>query len=192
MFLCSPRLMLSLSSSLSLLLTQTMNPFDGLSDDDIRTAICNANVTRLSLFVPEISFDLLVRRQITRLEQPGLQCIDLVFDELQRMASQCETTELTRFPELRDRVLEVVNQLLRKCVAPTQNMISNLIKIELAYINTRFGPCSCADLLFFLSCARLDPAGLGPSVHFLTPTSLVNMRALASSVIRISSVGAAQ
>ena len=32
----------------------TMNPFDGLSDDDIRTAICNANGTRLSLFVPEI------------------------------------------------------------------------------------------------------------------------------------------
>jgi len=114
----------------------TMNPFDGLSDDDIRTAICNANGTRQSLFVPEISFDLLVRRQIARLEQPGLQCIDLVFDELQRMASQCETTELTRFPELRDRVLDVVNALLRKCVGPTQTMISNLIKIELAYINT--------------------------------------------------------
>mmetsp|Transcript_2885 Transcript_2885/g.3989 ORF Transcript_2885/g.3989 Transcript_2885/m.3989 type:complete len:698 (+) Transcript_2885:16-2109(+) len=115
---------------------QSMDPFDGLSDDDIRTAICNANGTRQSLFVPEISFDLLVRRQITRLEQPGLQCIDLVFDELQRMASQCETTELTRFPELRDRVLDVVNMLLRKCVLPTQSMISNLIKIELAYINT--------------------------------------------------------
>lgn len=113
-----------------------MNPFDGLSDDDIRTAICNANGTRLSLFVPEISFDLLVRKQIMRLEQPGLQCIDLVFDELQRMASQCETTELTRFPELRDRVLDVVNQMLRKRMSPTQSMISNLIKIELAYINT--------------------------------------------------------
>lgn len=115
---------------------QAMNPFDGLTDDDIRTAICNANGTRQSLFVPEISFDLLVRRQIVRLEQPGLQCIDLVFDELQRMAAQCETTELTRFPELRDRVLDVVNTLLRKCLAPTQGMISNLIKIELAYINT--------------------------------------------------------
>jgi len=49
---------------------KAMNPFDGLTDDDIRTAICNANGTRQSLFVPEISFDLLVRRQITRLEQP--------------------------------------------------------------------------------------------------------------------------
>ena len=49
-----------------------------------RTAICNANGTRPALFVPEISFDLLVKRQISRLEQPGLQCVDLVFDELIR------------------------------------------------------------------------------------------------------------
>ena len=82
------------------------------------------------------SFDLLVRRQIARLEQPGLQCVDLVFDELQRMALQCETTELTRFPELRDRVVDVVNSMLRSCIGPTQQMISNLIKIELAHINT--------------------------------------------------------
>jgi dynamin 1-like protein len=58
-----------------LCLYQNMDPFDGLSDDDIRTAICNANGTRQSLFVPEISFDLLVRRQITRLEQPVLYFI---------------------------------------------------------------------------------------------------------------------
>tara|TARA_B110000971_G_C19675537_1_gene348655 strand:- start:110 stop:547 length:438 start_codon:yes stop_codon:yes gene_type:complete len=74
----------------------SIDPFDGLSDNDIRTAICNANGPRPSLFVPEISFDLLVRRQIARLEQPGLQCIDLVFDELQRMSSQCEPNECVR------------------------------------------------------------------------------------------------
>lgn len=31
---------------------------------------------------------------------------------------------------------EVVHQLLRSCVQPTQRMISNLVQIELAYINT--------------------------------------------------------
>lgn len=107
-----------------------------MDDDDIRTAIANANGPRPSLFVPEMSFDLLVRRQIARLEQPGLQCVDLVFDEMQRMSFQSETTELCRFPELRDRVFEIVNQVLRNCVIPTQKMISNLIQIELAYINT--------------------------------------------------------
>lgn len=39
--------------------------------------------------------------------QPGLQCADLVFDEMQRIAAQCEGTELTRFPCLRDRIVEV-------------------------------------------------------------------------------------
>lgn len=40
---------------------QKMNPFDILSDDDIRTAIKNANGIRPSLFVPEGAFELLVR-----------------------------------------------------------------------------------------------------------------------------------
>lgn len=38
-----------------------MNPFDILNDDDIRTAIKNANGIRPSLFVPEGAFVLLVR-----------------------------------------------------------------------------------------------------------------------------------
>lgn len=114
----------------------TIDPFEGLSDQDIRTAIYNANGTRPSLFVPEKSFDLLVRKQIARLEQPGLQCADLVFDEMQRIAAQCEGAELSRFPTLRERMVEVNHKLLRKCMNPTQTMIANLIKLELAYINT--------------------------------------------------------
>jgi dynamin 1-like protein len=115
---------------------KALDPFEGLDDEDIRTAIANANGPRPSLFVPEQSFDLLVRRQVARLEQPGLQCVDLVFNEMQRMALQSESPELTRFPELRDRLFEIVNASLRSQVYPTQKMISNLIQIELAYINT--------------------------------------------------------
>lgn len=47
----------------------SIDPFEGLADQDIRTAIYNANGTRPSLFVPEMSFDLLVRKQIAKLEQ---------------------------------------------------------------------------------------------------------------------------
>jgi len=114
----------------------SVGAFDSLSDDEIRTTIRNANGTRPALFVPEISFDILVRRQITRLEEPGVQCVDLVYEELSRIALQSQPSELTRYPVLRDRMTEVVSSLLRRCLAPTQMMISNLIKIELAYINT--------------------------------------------------------
>lgn len=115
---------------------KSLDPFDGLADEDIRTAIANANGTRPSLFVPEISFDLLVRKQIARLEQPGLDCLDKVQEEMQRMVQQSETIDLTRFPDLRDRTFEIVSHLLRNCMLPAQKMISNLIAIELAYINT--------------------------------------------------------
>jgi dynamin 1-like protein len=115
---------------------KNLDPFEGLEDDDIRTAIANANGTRPSLFVPEISFDLLVRRQIARLEQPGLQCLDLIVDEMYRMIQSCETLELNRFPELKEKIYEIVNTLLKDCIIPSSKMISNLIQIELAYINT--------------------------------------------------------
>lgn len=71
-----------------------------------------------------------------RLEEPSLQCVELVYDELQRIVSQLESKELSRFAVLRERVVEVVNSLLQKCRNPTKQMINNLIAIELAYINT--------------------------------------------------------
>ena len=40
---------------------------------------------RPALFVPEISFELLVKRQIRRLEDPGLRCVELVHEEMQRI-----------------------------------------------------------------------------------------------------------
>jgi dynamin 1-like protein len=83
-----------------------------------------------------MSFDILVKRQISRLEQPGIQCVDLVYEELQRISSQSEPSELTRFPVLRDRLVEVVSALLKRCVGPTQMMVSNLVKIELAVSRT--------------------------------------------------------
>jgi dynamin 1-like protein len=113
-----------------------IDPFDRLSDQDIRTAIRNATGPRPSLFVPEISFDLLVKRQILRLEEPAQQCCELVFDELLQVAAQCDPPELTRFTHLREKVIEVVSTLLRSRLAPTKQTISSHIQIELAYINT--------------------------------------------------------
>lgn len=113
-----------------------INPTEGLTGNDIRTAIRNATGPKAALFVPEASFELLVKSQISRLEEPSLQCIELVYDELQRIVSQLETKELVRFANLREQVVEVVNNLLNKYKNPTREMIANLINIELAFINT--------------------------------------------------------
>lgn len=46
---------------------------------------------KAALFVPEVSFELLVKGQITRLEDPALQCVEHTHEELQRIVSQLET-----------------------------------------------------------------------------------------------------
>lgn len=44
---------------------------------------------RPALFVPEVSFELLVKRQIKRLEEPSLRCVELVHEEMQRIIQHC-------------------------------------------------------------------------------------------------------
>lgn len=39
--------------------------------------------------MPEISFELLVKRQIKRLEEPSLRCVELVHEEMQRIIQHC-------------------------------------------------------------------------------------------------------
>ncbi|KAK2101750.1 Dynamin-1-like protein [Saguinus oedipus] len=95
---------------------------------------------RPALFVPEVSFELLVKRQIKRLEEPSLRCVELVHEEMQRIIQHCSnysTQELLRFPKLHDAIVEVVTCLLRKRLPVTNEMVHNLVAIELAYINTK-------------------------------------------------------
>ena len=61
----------------------------GLTSMDILTAIRNATGPKPALFVPEVSFELLVKRQIRRLEEPLMRCIELVHEEMQRIIQHC-------------------------------------------------------------------------------------------------------
>ena len=83
-----------------------INLYSGLTAMDILTAIRNSNGPRPALFVPEVrfclesniglnwysfqvSFELLVKRQIKRLEEPSLRCVELVHEEMQRIIQHC-------------------------------------------------------------------------------------------------------
>ncbi|XP_037539560.1 dynamin-1-like protein isoform X1 [Nematolebias whitei] len=119
---------------------ESVDPLGGLTNIDVLTAIRNATGPRPALFVPEISFELLVKRQIKRLEEPSLRCVELVHEEMQRIiqhSSNYSTQELLRFPKLHDAIVEVVTSLLRRRLPVTNDMVHNLVAIELAYINTK-------------------------------------------------------
>lgn len=118
----------------------SISPLTGLSKMDILTAIRNATGPRPALFVPEVSFELLVKRQIRRLEDPSLRCVELIHEEMQRIIQHCGTEvqqEMLRFPKLHEKIVDVVTQLLRRRLPTTNSMVENLVAIELAYINTK-------------------------------------------------------
>lgn len=137
---------------------KNINPLTGLSKFDILTAIRNATGPRPALFVPEVSFELLVKRQIRRLEDPSLRCVELVHEEMQRIIQHCGVEyqqEILRFPKLHENIMDVVTNLLRQCLPTTNRMVENLIAIELAYINTKH-PDFCKE--FALVTTMLNPA----------------------------------
>lgn len=118
----------------------SIHPLAGLSKMDILTAIRNATGPRPALFVPEVSFELLVKRQIRRLEEPSLRCVELVHEEMQRIIQHCGTEvqqEMLRFPKLHEKIVDTVTLLLRRRLPTTNSMVENIVAIELAYINTK-------------------------------------------------------
>uniref|UniRef100_A0A915PQF5 dynamin GTPase n=1 Tax=Setaria digitata TaxID=48799 RepID=A0A915PQF5_9BILA len=132
---------------------ESIDPLGDLTQLDILTAIRNATGPRPALFVPEVSFELLVKRQIRRLEEPSLRCVELVHEELQRIVQHCgihTQQEMQRFPRLYDKINEVVSNVLKSRLKPTNEIVENLVAIELAYINTKhpeFADASLGNLL---------------------------------------------
>uniref|UniRef100_A0A5B7C9S5 Putative dynamin-related protein 3A-like n=1 Tax=Davidia involucrata TaxID=16924 RepID=A0A5B7C9S5_DAVIN len=115
---------------------EEVDPCEDLTDEDIRTAIQNATGPRSALFVPEVPFQVLIRRQIARLLDPSLQCARLIYHELVEMSHHCLVSELQRFPVLRKRMDEIVGNFLRGGLEPSKIMIGHIIEMELDYINT--------------------------------------------------------
>ena len=46
-------------------------------------------------------------------------------------------TPFLRFPKLHEKIIDVVTNLLRSRLQPTNSMVENIVAIELAYINTK-------------------------------------------------------
>ncbi|PVU95954.1 hypothetical protein BB561_001487 [Smittium simulii] len=115
---------------------EKINPVVNLSNSDIRTAIRNSSGPRGSLFVPELSFQLLIKPLIKSLEAPSQRCVQLAYEELLQIGNYCDSNELRRFPKLHQKVISVVSKLLRERVLPTSEYVESIIAVERAYINT--------------------------------------------------------
>uniref|UniRef100_A0A914QGZ9 GED domain-containing protein n=1 Tax=Panagrolaimus davidi TaxID=227884 RepID=A0A914QGZ9_9BILA len=93
-----------------------------------------------AIFIPERSFDILIKKQMKRFKKPVINCIDLVNEELLRIIQNCGNdikTEMERFPLLYDRIRKVVSTILKARIIKTKEFVEDYLEIELAFINTK-------------------------------------------------------
>ena len=116
---------------------KAVDPFDQVKDIDIRTILYNSSGSSPALFVGTTSFELIVKQQIKRLEDPSLRCVSLVYDELVRILSQLLSKPLfRRYPMLKEKFHQVVIAFFKKVMDPTTKLVRDLVAMEACYVNT--------------------------------------------------------
>ncbi|KTW29785.1 vacuolar protein sorting-associated protein 1 [Pneumocystis carinii B80] len=116
---------------------KAIDPFDQIKDTDIRTILYNSSGSSPALFVGTAAFEVIVKQQIRRLEEPSIKCINLIYDELVRILTQLLGKQLfKRYPLLRERFYQVVINFFKKAMQPTHKLVQDLISMESCYINT--------------------------------------------------------
>nr|XP_055062455.1 dynamin-2 isoform X1 [Misgurnus anguillicaudatus] len=102
---------------------------------EISYAIKNIHGVRTGLFTPDLAFEVIVKKQVMKLKEPCLKCIDLVIQELINTVRQC-TLKLNSYPLLREETERIVTTYIRERESKTKDQVMLLIDIELSYINT--------------------------------------------------------
>ncbi|KAM4038577.1 dynamin-2 [Anomaloglossus baeobatrachus] len=113
---------------------------------EISYAIKNIHGVRTGLFTPDMAFETIVKKQVVKLKEPCLKCVDLVIQELINTVRQC-TTKLASYPRLREESERIVTTYIREREGKTKEQILLLIDIELSYINTNH-----EDFIGFANC----------------------------------------
>uniref|UniRef100_A0A8C5RJE0 Dynamin 1 n=1 Tax=Laticauda laticaudata TaxID=8630 RepID=A0A8C5RJE0_LATLA len=102
---------------------------------EISYAIKNIHGIRTGLFTPDMAFETIVKKQVKKIKEPCLKCVDMVISELISTVRQC-TKKLSQYPHLREEMERIVTTYIREREGRTKDQVMLLIDIELAYMNT--------------------------------------------------------
>jgi dynamin 1-like protein len=81
---------------------KSIDPLEQTKDSDIRTILYNSSGSSPALFVATTAFEVIIKQQIKRLEDPSVKCINMVYDELVRILGQLLTKQASRKADASD------------------------------------------------------------------------------------------
>ncbi|CCA66869.1 probable ember of the dynamin family of GTPases [Serendipita indica DSM 11827] len=116
---------------------KSIDPFDQVKDGDIRTILYNSSGSTPALFVGTTAFEVIIKQQIKRLEDPSVKCCQLVYEELIRILGQLlnKIQSFKRYPALKERFNAVVINFFKTAMAPTLKLVTDMVAYA-CYVNT--------------------------------------------------------
>ncbi|KAK2957067.1 putative Vacuolar protein sorting-associated protein 1 [Blattamonas nauphoetae] len=129
-----------------------------MNDDQLQIQIRNSFGVNSTLFVPEKCFLQLSSRQIDRFRLPALRCVEKSHYECITLVRQSlgQVDGLTRFPQLRARMMDETQMFLNQLKEKTLQHVTKLIEIEGSFVNVdhpKFNPLKVVETVL----KRLEP-----------------------------------
>uniref|UniRef100_A0A6P7G7Y0 dynamin GTPase n=1 Tax=Diabrotica virgifera virgifera TaxID=50390 RepID=A0A6P7G7Y0_DIAVI len=97
---------------------------------EIAFAIRNIHGIRVGLFTPDMAFEAIVKKQISRLKEPSLKCVDLVVQEL---SSSGESVTSSMDPQL-ERQVETIRNLVDSYMRIVTKTTRDLVPKTIMYM----------------------------------------------------------
>lgn len=151
---------------------KSVDPFDQVKDVDIRTILYNSSGSSPSLFVGTQGFEVIVKQQIKRFEDPSLRCVSLVYDELVRIVNHILSKPIyRRYPNLKDKLYNAIVVFLRECVVPTNKLVTDLVTMESSYVNTGHPDFISGNTAMSIVNEKYHPTKVDPKTGKVLPPS---------------------
>ncbi|CAI8032483.1 Dynamin-1 [Geodia barretti] len=128
---------------------------------EISYEIKNQLGVRVGLFTPDLAFEEIVKRQIKKLLQPSLKCVDMVSTELGAVVQTC-SEGMAKYPRLRDETERVLSTQLREQEQACKQHLKLMVEIELSYMNTNH-----PDFIGFDRASKTKQGGTRTASHQL-------------------------
>lgn len=114
---------------------ETIDPFSGCSEVEIRTAIINSRGLKSSYLVPQEALEILIKVQIRKVIDPSIQALQAILQILKNFIENIEIPSFIVYDNLRPQFIRCSIDLLESLYVPALAYIQENFENELAFIN---------------------------------------------------------
>jgi replication fork clamp-binding protein CrfC len=107
-----------------------------LSPEKVQNLMTNQSGMYRSMFFPEATYHTLVKGEIKKLTPCVVESVKRAQSILVEILIGIKVPELDRFPDLRDGIIRIAQEVIARCTAEATAFAQQLLDIQLSYINT--------------------------------------------------------